>query len=122
MPLESNFFCDTSHFYIIDFWKKVEEIVKAYIDTIPPIFNTERYFVCLSVIGCKGVVSYWNFRGDISTIDRDEVLCPPTVFANIANSDETERNLKLLKLNSKLALSIVMDDVIQLLDELYPEQ
>ena len=102
-------------------WDRVEKVIQSYGSVLFPIFNTQRYFICLSVIGCRDIISSWGgYDDNTSIIDRDEVLCPVTVFMDMSNHDETEKNLKFLKLNSYLALSIDNRDMAALLKELYP--
>ena len=101
--------------------ERVEKVINSYISILSPIFNTQRYFISLSIIGCRDIFSFWGgYDDNTSIIDRNEILCPVTVFMDMSNHDETEKNLKFLKLNSYLALSIDNKDMAALLKELYP--
>ena len=126
-PLESNYWfgiypeTPSGNLHFDNLWEIIEEAVKAYFNLLPKIFDTDRYFVSLSFFGCKDAVSYYDsWRRKSQKIDRNEILCPLTVFIATSDHDEVEKNLKFLKLNSKLALSMNDSDVTELLRELYP--
>ena len=107
--------------HILPFWERVDETIQSYVSVLSPIFNTRRYFIGLSVMGCGGVISFFGKHlAKSCKVDRDKILCPATVFTDVSNHDETERNLKFLKLNSYLSLSIDNSDIAALLQELYP--
>ena len=58
---------------------------------------------------------------NISTIDRNMVICKPTIFTS--DSSEKDKNMRTFELNCALALGIKRPDIIDpLIEKLYPEE
>lgn len=102
-------------------WEKIEPIIEKYIEIMKNVLDTKRILACISIMGCKDVVTESNFgmlyKGKI---DRNTVLCQPVVFDDITKDDDVELTIKRLHLEFRLALGIKNSDEIKnLLDELY---
>lgn len=93
------------------FWEKINYLLNNYLDRIRPLLGTKRLFVCVSIFGCKGVRTEFNINKDyISTIDRDVLLFPITVFDDTDDPNANEKNIKQLKLNYMLSLGLTAND------------
>lgn len=86
-------------------WEEIEPIFSGYADEFKSIYQNEKIFMCISIIGCKGVTSESDeFAWFKKEIDRNLVLCSPAFTNNL--SDEEEVELILKKLNIEFLLSI----------------
>lgn len=117
-PLESNYVVDVfsekhpngilSFDSLRDSWP---EFIMAYFSLFPQHYKANRYFVCASVIGCKGVTSLPSrISLAMPIVDRNTIICPPTVFWS--NRGEEDKNMKMFELNCALALGIRASDII----------
>ena len=129
LPLESNDLFDLSNRYYpngILYFGSIRERLPMYISTYLSLFSqlfiANRYFVCASLIGCKGAAPYASmYPTNISTIDRNMVICKPTIFTS--DSSEKDKNMRTFELNCALALGIKRPDIIDpLIEKLYPEE
>lgn len=104
-------------------WDKIEPIIMAYIDTMSGVNETNRLFVCLSIVGCKNVATENNFPNDYNgKIDRDVVMCSPVVFDDVSN-DDVYMIIKRFHIEYKLALGIKYSDTMKrLIAEVYPNE
>ena len=101
-------------------WDQIERYVRGYIGCMADVIETNRVFACITIIGCKGVMTESTFVIDSSHIDRDNLLCEPAVFDNIADSERIEINMKQMKLSYLFSLSIRNDKQIgTLIKEVY---
>jgi len=58
------------------------------------ILSTQRVYVCISIIGCQGVVTAKNsIAGVTASIDRNSLLCEPCVIDNIQSTTELHKSL-----------------------------
>lgn len=129
LPLESNglFLVDRDYpdgfLCFNNIFDLLPSYIESYLSSIAPLFEAKRYFACLSLIGCKGAASQENkYISNVCIIDRSTINCHLTVFSKNAETEENEKHLKELKLESALALGITRQDVIEpLLHELYPQ-
>jgi hypothetical protein len=71
------------------------------------IYGRQRYFGCVSIIGCEGVISedYGHARLK-SYIDRDEIVCQPLSFESIYDKEVFYGDLRKLHLEYLLSLGI----------------
>ena len=103
-------------------WEPIERYVRGYINCMTDIIGTNRVFGCISIIGCKGVITESTFLIDSTYIDRDNMVCTPIVFENIQDKDTIERNIKELKLDYIFSLGIRDNKEIEpLIKEVYGE-
>lgn len=92
-------------------WEQIEKIVKKYISIMKSILETKRLFICISVLGCKGVTTNDSFeRYYKGHIDRDTVLCVPISINDIDNETEVDNSIKWLKIEYYLSLGIKAND------------
>lgn len=87
-------------------WDDIEGVVTYYTENFLPTVEASRVFVCISFVGCKGLVTEPNnylYFGGSSTIDRNELLCSPIVFYR--DGDTTEA-LKMFKVEYLLSIGI----------------
>ena len=69
--------------------------------------ETSRIFVCVSIIGCAGVVTEDEFDADFrGNIDRNELICDPVCIEDYSNDEIVEEAKRELLLNYYLALGI----------------
>ena len=127
MPLESNYLVvfDNERFkngilYFENVFELLPVYIRAYISLFSQLCEANRYFVCASIIGCKGVTSFPS-RLSLTRpiIDRNIIICPPTVF--LSDSGDEDKNMKMFELNFALALGIRTPDIIDpLIKDVYP--
>lgn len=90
-----------------DVWDRIDFVSQGYQSIMPGFFGNQRYFGCVSIIGCKSIISEGNeLMGFETVIDRDQIICTPTVFTNIENIDDFYNDLKRLHLEYLLSLGI----------------
>jgi len=71
------------------------------------ILSTQRDYVCISIIGCQGVVTAKNsIAGVTASIDRNSLLCEPCVIDDIQSTTELHKSLLRLELDFYIALGI----------------
>ena len=99
-------------------WDKIELAVHDYIYSLSGILDTQRLFVCISLIGFKGARTENNFyAAGISRVDRDYLTCNPIVINDFRNEDSTKHDIENLKIDYLLSLGIKYDNELkQLLD------
>lgn len=96
------------------FWDKIELMVHDYINSLSSILETQRLFICISIIGFKGAQTEENFySGGISRVDRDYLTCNPIVINDFRNEDSTKRDVDTLKLEFLLSLGIKYDNELK---------
>lgn len=89
------------------FYEKLESVIQNYINVMKDKLGTKRVFLCVSVLGCKNMVSENNFnRNYKGVIDRDTILCSPIVIENTDDIAEVDRAIKCFKLEFILSLGI----------------
>ena len=102
-------------------WEKIESAAKIYIQKIINCLYAKKIYACITIIGCKDVVTEFSQGADsISSIDRDVLMCQPVVFEDITNEGVVERDLKRFKLDYMFSLGIKIDkEINQLIKEVY---
>ena len=99
-------------------WEAVKKSLLEYFKRIHSLFPCDRFFVCFSVVGCKGV-STELYGGGI--IDRNLLLMEPAVFEDVDNPDKVNNSLDCMKLNYLLSLGIRDSNEIQyLIEKVHP--
>lgn len=79
-------------------WEEIESVVAYYAENFLPSIDASRVFVCLSFVGCKGLVTETksiSHFGDDSIIDRNELICSPITFHKDGDAEEALRALKV---------------------------
>ena len=102
-------------------WDRIRLVCYEYIKKFSIIDIGERVFICLSIVGCKGMKTEDNFyNGYVGIIDRDIVLCDPIVIENMGDEKEAELMMKKLQISYLLSLGVKYDDKLKkLVDEVY---
>ena len=105
-------------FYNEDVWRFIDNISQGYRSIMPAIFGKQRYFACVSIIGCRNAIVEDNGYGRNKTrIDRNEIICPPVLFTDIEDADYFYNDLKKLHLEYLLALGIKRNENVSKLIE-----
>lgn len=103
-------------------WEMIADTYSKYVKVFEKIYAGEKVFVCISIVGCKGVTSQspgLSFRGTV-TIDRDIVICAPVGIDNLSDGYESELVLKKLYIEYLLAMGIRGDKYLnEFIEELY---
>lgn len=103
-------------------WEKIEIMYGQYVSIFKNINAGERIFTCLSVVGCKNVVTeYNNFGyGYLREIDRDVVVCPPVVCESLGDKDNVEISIKKLHIEFLTSIGVNNDKALnELIKEIY---
>lgn len=101
------------YFYSNDVWEKVDYVSQGDQLVLPDFFGNQRYFACISIIGCKDITSEGDdLRRYESVIDRNQIMCEPVVFTQIEEKDTFYLDLKRLHLEYLLALGIKRSSLI----------
>ena len=89
-----------------------------YIYSLSSVLDTQRPFICISLIGFKGARTEDNFyAAGISRVDRDYLTCNPIVINDFRNEESTKHDIEDLKIDYLLSLGIKYDNELkQLLD------
>ena len=105
-------------FYNEDVWRFIDNISQGYRSIMPAIFGKQRYFACVSIIGCRNAIVEDNGYGRNKTrTDRNEIICPPVLFTDIEDADYFYNDLKKLHLEYLLALGIKRNENVSKLIE-----
>lgn len=89
-------------------WDKIYGTVRAYFEEFKALVKNQRVFVCISIIGCKGITStseeegFWDFY--TSKIDRNIIMCNPVILENIDAEDSQEITQKKLYIEYMLSI------------------
>lgn len=105
-------------------WEKISRTVCRYNKVFTDIHGDKRIWVCISILGCKGVRSsssdddfWYDYIGEI---DRDVLLCTPVVIENINSEDEETLLLKKLYIEYMLSIGKKYDeDLDKYIKEIY---
>ena len=85
----------------------IMQVVDKYLERMNNAIETSRVFVCVSIIGCLGVVTEDEFDADFrGVIDRNELICDPVCIEDYSNDEVVEDAKRELLLSYYLALGI----------------
>ena len=105
-------------FYNEDIWRYIDLVAQGYQSILPSIFGKQRYFGCISIIGCRDVVTESNDIGkNLTRIDRDKVICNPILFSDFEDKEIFYADLKKLHLEFLLSIGIRKMPIINSLIE-----
>lgn len=102
--------------------EKIDSVFRRYSQVFRSINTGERVYICLSIVGCRDVVTdNRRFQNDyVGVIDRNEVICDPIEIIKVDDDDEVETALKKLEVSFLLAIGVKFNDKLkQLIDEVY---
>ena len=89
----------------LEYAYNIEKMYGQYITVMKDFLLDKKIYVCISILGCKGVTSETDdFNMHNKIIDRNTILCSPIVTANIEN--EAENTLLANKLYIEFLLSL----------------
>lgn len=109
---------DKECFAYSSFEENLEDMVYAYLDAFSPILGTSRIMVCISIVGCRGVVTQTSFGyRESPQIDRSLLIADPIVFDDISKPDNNYASMRQLKIGFHLAIGIgLSSDEIEYLE------
>ncbi len=103
-------------------WGKFETTCIEYAKKFKEIYPNQRIFMCLSIVGCKGVISE-NEDFDhhyFGKIDRNLVLCSPVFTSDLNNEDENDLVSKKLYIEFLLSIGVKYNEKLtELIQEVY---
>ena len=105
-----------------DLFDKMKGMYESYTNVFKDINGGERIFACLSIVGCKDVVTEhddygFGYRGEI---DRDVVACPPVVCERLVDKDNVEISIKKLYIEFLTSIGVNNDKALnELIKEIY---
>lgn len=104
-------------------WDKICGTVYKYNETCKSLCSETKLYVCLSIVGCKGVRSTGEeafFHNYIGKIDRNLILCNPISIDNIESKEEEELLLKKLYIEYMISIGKKFDDYLdKFIKEIY---
>ena len=97
-------------------WQLIKNSVEDYIRISKQYMNNHRFFVCISIIGCKDAISEKKFELVWeSKIERNNLVCNPSSFmldeARLTNDKDMER----LHLEFLTSIGVKYDPIINVL-------
>jgi hypothetical protein len=103
-------------------WQKMQNTYTSYRHKFTDIFSDSKVYLCVSIIGCKGITSEneIGFFRHIGEIDRDLVMCSPVCINNLNDDIESELILKKLKIEYLLSIGVRQnEELTELIKEVY---
>ena len=103
-------------------WDRINGALFNYKKIFESIIGDCRIYICLSIIGCKGIVTQTPAEEDIGyyigSIDRDRIMCNPIVVEKISDDDIFWFGIKTLQIEYLQSIGVKYD---KKLDELMKE-
>ena len=97
-------------------WEEIKTVIETYRQRMRDIFETKRLFLCVTIVGCKGVITEDEFYSEYKgLIDRNLLLCDPVSIEDYYNDEMSKKSIMILQLNYLLALGIQHQKIIQYL-------
>lgn len=88
-------------------WYHLDNTIQGYKKFMSEIYGNQRYFGCISIIGCKSVISETGIsKSTNSKIDRNRIICSPVVFTNMDDTDAFYPQMKRMHIEFLLSLGI----------------
>lgn len=103
-------------------WRGFEAVCREYAEKFKDIYPDQRVFMCLSIVGCKGVMSENEgfFELYSGKIDRNLVLCSPVFTSDLNNEDENDLVSKKLYIEFLLSIGVKYNEKLtELIQEVY---
>ena len=70
-----------------EMWEHIEAVINGYQGMILDTFGKQRYFGCISIVGCKNLVSEDDIFSNCIKVDRNQIICPPVAFSDMGEVD-----------------------------------
>lgn len=107
-------------------WDMIQRTCDGYYKYKEVLCNSDRLFLCLDIIGCKGVVSQTpsedGFVYYTGTIDRNTLICDSVVITDTSDDAMFVNMVKKLHLNYMLSIGVKYGKEFDgLISELYPK-
>lgn len=97
-----------------EYWGKIEKTILKYCESFNTTLLAKRLFICISIIGCKDVVTEDKAASSMkSVIDRDYLICVPNVITDFHSVESLNDDLKTAKLEYLLSLGIKHADEVK---------
>ena len=101
-------------FYEDEIWEHIEHVSQGYQMIMPSVFGKQRYYGCISIIGCKDAGTEQNGYGRLVTkIDRNEIIISPISFENIEDEESFSVAINQLHLEYLLSIGIRNSDIVK---------
>lgn len=98
----------------IPLWDMISGVIRKYVQRMRYIFDTTHIFVCISILGCKGVITEDELSADeLGMIDRDVVICDPVSIEDFTDDEIVENSTKQLQIDYLLSLGIRYHDLLR---------
>lgn len=102
-------------------WSMLKPLFLSYAESFKQVYSSEKVYMCISVIGCKGVTSesgeLYFFR---KSIDRNLVVCSPVIVNDLNDEDEVTLVLKKLYIEFLLSIGVTnSEELTELIREVY---
>lgn len=97
-----------------EYWEIIENTIRKYCKSFYSVLYTHRLFVCISIIGCKDIVTEDEASFSMkSVIDRNYLSCTPNVINDFHSAESLNEDLKTAKLEYLLSLGIKYADEVK---------
>ena len=97
-------------------WQNIDHSIRSYVDIMSQYIRLQRFFVCISIIGCKNAIVETEFAADWeSRIDRKHLLCYPNAFNLTGNNTIDENDMSDLHLNYLTSIGVKYDPTLHLI-------
>ena len=114
LPLESFISSGREQLYFnsTGVWGVIEHVSQGYQAVMTELYGGQRYFGCVSIVGCKGIASEGHeLRRFETVIDRNQIVCETIVFTKM--EEETVFYLDLKRLHLEYLLSLGIKESLQ---------
>ena len=102
-------------------WPLIKESIEDYQAVSRRYMNYHRFFVCISIIGCKDAITEENFRLVWeSKIERNKLICNPSSFLLDEISSNNEKDMERMHLDFLTSIGVKYDPIInELITDIY---
>ncbi len=128
-PLVNHLHLDEKHFKNgffsrICVWEKINAAMFNYKKIFAPLIVDSKVFICLSIIGCKGITTQtpeeegWVYY--TGSIDRNHIICNPVIIEKISDDENFWTSIKMLQIEYLQSIGVKYDkDLDELMKEVY---
>lgn len=104
-----------------DIWSRIETALSNYNDIFKDEYCNNRILICLSIIGCKGILSETTeYTHQIGSIDRNNVICEPVIIEKLNDFNTVELAIKKLHIEYLLSIGVQRDENLnEIIKEIY---
>lgn len=102
-----NHLSNIEHYLILDeFLNELEKLISDTSEMYQQLGRSTTMYVCVTIVGAKGL---WNYNPNIfvhSKVDRNQILCMPIEIRNIINEDCVKTSIKNCVQTTKYSVGI----------------